>query len=60
MLNAIGLQGIGVHRYIAEKLPELRRLGATNVINICGSTLDEYVEARANPCRMRRASMRWS
>jgi dihydroorotate dehydrogenase (NAD+) catalytic subunit len=44
MLNAIGLQGIGVHRYIAEKLPELRRLGATNVVNICGSTLDEYVE----------------
>jgi dihydroorotate dehydrogenase (NAD+) catalytic subunit len=44
MLNAIGLQGIGVQRYIAEKLPELRRLGATNIINICGSTLDEYVE----------------
>jgi dihydroorotate dehydrogenase (NAD+) catalytic subunit len=44
MLNAIGLQGIGVHRYIAEKLPELRRLGATTIVNICGSTLDEYVE----------------
>jgi dihydroorotate dehydrogenase (NAD+) catalytic subunit len=44
MLNAIGLQGIGVRRYISEKLPELRRLGATNIINICGSTLDEYVE----------------
>ena len=44
MLNAIGLQGIGVHRYIREKLPELRRVGATNIINICGSTLDEYVE----------------
>ena len=44
MLNAIGLQGIGVHRYISEKLPELRRLGATNIVNICGSTLDEYVE----------------
>jgi dihydroorotate dehydrogenase (NAD+) catalytic subunit len=44
MLNAIGLQGIGVHRYINEKLPELRRLGVTNIINICGSTLDEYVE----------------
>jgi dihydroorotate dehydrogenase (NAD+) catalytic subunit len=44
MLNAIGLQGIGVQRYIAEKLPELRRIGATNVVNICGSTLDEYVE----------------
>src|SRR5204862_642588 len=29
MLNAIGLQGIGVHRFIAEKLPELRHLRAT-------------------------------
>src|SRR5215216_3772850 len=44
MLNAIGLQGIGVHRFIQEKLPELRRLRATNIVNICGSTLDEYVE----------------
>jgi dihydroorotate dehydrogenase (NAD+) catalytic subunit len=44
MLNAIGLQGIGVHRFISEKLPELRRRRATVIVNICGSTLDEYVE----------------
>lgn len=44
MLNAIGLQGIGVHRFVKEKLPELRRLGATTIVNICGSTLDEYVD----------------
>jgi dihydroorotate dehydrogenase (NAD+) catalytic subunit len=44
MLNAIGLQGIGVHRFVAEKLPELRRLGVTTIVNICGSTLDEYCE----------------
>lgn len=44
MLNAIGLQGIGVHRYIAEKLPEIRQRGFRNIVNICGSTLDEYVE----------------
>ena len=44
MLNAIGLQGIGVHRFIREKMPELRRRGATVIVNICGSTLDEYVE----------------
>jgi len=44
MINAIGLQGIGVHRFIAEKLPELRRLGATVVVNVCGSTIDEYCE----------------
>src|SRR6516225_775648 len=44
MLNAIGLQGIGVHRFIDEKLPELRARGATVIVNICGTTLDEYVE----------------
>ena len=41
MLNAIGLQGIGVHRFVREKLPELRRLRATVIVNICGTTLDE-------------------
>jgi dihydroorotate dehydrogenase (NAD+) catalytic subunit len=44
MLNAIGLQGIGVHRFVAERLPELRRSGATVFVNVCGVTLDEYVE----------------
>ena len=44
MLNAIGLQGIGVHRFIRERLPELRERRATVVVNICGTTLDEYVE----------------
>jgi dihydroorotate dehydrogenase (NAD+) catalytic subunit len=44
MLNAIGLQGIGVHRFVREKLPELRDRRATVLVNICGSTLDEYVE----------------
>src|SRR3970040_1463792 len=44
MLNAIGLQGIGVHRFVREKLPELRRRGAFVIVNICGTTIDEYVE----------------
>src|SRR6186713_1572073 len=44
MLNAIGLQGIGVHRFIAEKMPELRARGAVVFVNICGTTLQEYVE----------------
>jgi dihydroorotate dehydrogenase (NAD+) catalytic subunit len=44
MLNAIGLQGIGVHRFVAERLPELRERRAIVVVNICGTTLDEYVE----------------
>ncbi len=44
MLNAIGLQGIGVHRFIDEKMPELRARGAVVIVNICGTTLQEYVE----------------
>ena len=44
MLNAIGLQGIGAGRFIAEKMPELRARGATVIVNVCGTTIDEYVE----------------
>ena len=44
MLNAIGLQGIGVHRFVDEKLPALRDAGATVIVNICGSTVAEYAE----------------
>ncbi len=44
MLNAIGLQGIGVRRFVDEKLPALREAGATVIVNICGSTVWEYAE----------------
>jgi dihydroorotate dehydrogenase (NAD+) catalytic subunit len=44
MVNAIGLQGIGVRRFVAEKLPELRARGVTVIVNVCGTTIDEYAE----------------
>lgn len=44
MINAIGLQGIGVHRFVREKLPELRARGAETVVNVCGTTVEEYAE----------------
>jgi dihydroorotate dehydrogenase (NAD+) catalytic subunit len=44
MLNAIGLQGVGVHRFVKETLPELRALGAVVMVNVCGSSIDEYAE----------------
>jgi dihydroorotate dehydrogenase (NAD+) catalytic subunit len=44
MINAIGLQGIGVRRFIDERLPELRAARATVIVNICGSSVDEYAE----------------
>src|SRR5437867_1762213 len=46
MLNAIGLQGIGVYRFVDEILPELFARRATVIVNVCGTTLDEYFETR--------------
>lgn len=44
MLNAIGLQNIGVRQFLAEKLPELRARQVTVVVNCWGNTVDEYGE----------------
>lgn len=44
MINAIGLQGIGVHRFVSEKLPELRAHNATVIVNVCGTSVEEYAE----------------
>jgi dihydroorotate dehydrogenase (NAD+) catalytic subunit len=44
MLNAIGLQNIGVEEFILRKLPQLGRYPACKVIvNVFGSTVGEYV-----------------
>ncbi len=42
MLNAIGLQNIGVERFIGDVAPRLEDLGATFVANIYGKTVEEY------------------
>ena len=44
MLNAIGLQGIGAQQFVDDKMPELRARGATVIVNVCGTTIDEYAE----------------
>jgi dihydroorotate dehydrogenase (NAD+) catalytic subunit len=44
MLNAIGLQNLGVHEYLAKKLPPMRRYPQCKVIvNVFGYTVGEYV-----------------
>jgi dihydroorotate dehydrogenase (NAD+) catalytic subunit len=44
MLNAIGLQNVGVEEYIAHKLPPLSRYPACKVIvNVFGYTVGEYI-----------------
>ncbi|HOM07454.1 MAG TPA: dihydroorotate dehydrogenase [Syntrophales bacterium] len=42
MLNAVGLQNIGVRSFVAEKLPRLRDRGVTVVANVYGESVDEY------------------
>ena len=44
LVNAIGLQNIGVKAFVSDKLPELRRQGAMVVANVFGQTIDDYVE----------------
>jgi dihydroorotate dehydrogenase (NAD+) catalytic subunit len=44
MLNAIGLQNIGVERFIGEVAPRLADAGAAFVANIYGKTVEEYEE----------------
>ncbi|TAN44522.1 MAG: dihydroorotate dehydrogenase [Nitrospirae bacterium] len=44
MLNAIGLQNIGVKTFIDEKLPFLRRFDTKVIANFFGDSIEEYVE----------------
>ena len=44
MLNAIGLQNVGVEMLIKEKLPYLKKFNTPVIINISGDTIEEYVE----------------
>jgi len=43
MLNAIGLQNVGVEVLIKEKLPYLKKYNTPVIINISGDTIEEYV-----------------
>jgi dihydroorotate dehydrogenase (NAD+) catalytic subunit len=44
MLNAIGLQNVGVKAFVVEKLPVLRKIATAVVVNVFGYTLEDYVE----------------
>ncbi|WP_028579534.1 dihydroorotate dehydrogenase [Desulfogranum japonicum] len=42
MLNAIGLENVGIERFLTEKVPYLKTLRTKVVVNILGDSLDEY------------------
>lgn len=47
MLNAIGLQNIGIGKFIQDKLPFLGRFSTPVIVNFFGDSVDEYAEAAA-------------
>lgn len=44
MINAIGLENVGVAAFLTEKLPYLRTQQVPVIVNILGNTVEEYVE----------------
>ncbi len=47
MLNSIGLENVGVDRFISEKMPYLRTLTAPLIVNILGDSVEDYRELAA-------------
>ena len=47
MLNAIGLENVGVEKFITEKLPYLRQLDTPVIVNILGDSIGDYVDLAA-------------
>ena len=44
MLNAIGLQNVGVRAFVEEKLPVLRKFDTAVIANVFGYAIEDYVE----------------
>ena len=44
MLNAVGLQNIGVRAFVAEKLPVLRKYDTAVIANVFGYSVEDYTE----------------
>ncbi len=44
LLNAIGLQGVGVRGFVMDVVPRLARYDTVVLVNICGDTVEEYAE----------------
>ena len=44
MLNAVGLQNVGVRAFVAEKLPVLRKFDTAIIANVFGYSVEDYIE----------------
>ena len=44
MLNSIGLHNVGLEKFITSKMPEIRKVDTSVIVNFFGETVEEYVE----------------
>lgn len=44
LINSIGLENVGINKFLEDKLPILKENNIDFVVNLAGSTLEEYVE----------------
>lgn len=44
MINRIGLENVGIHTFLEEKLPILQKCGIDFILNVAGSTPENYIE----------------
>lgn len=44
MLNAVGLENVGIKAFIEEKLPFLRQFDVPVIVNVFGETIEEYTK----------------
>lgn len=47
MLNAIGLQNVGIDAFISDKIPYLRTVKTPVIVNLFGNSMEEYGELAA-------------
>ena len=43
MINRIGLENVGIHTFLEEKLPVLKKCDINFILNIAGNTVDDYI-----------------
>jgi len=48
MLNAIGLENVGLDKFVSDKMPILRKIGAPVIVNVLGDSIDEYAALSEN------------
>ena len=45
LLNSIGLENVGIDKFIQDKLPYLKKINTAIIVNILGNSIEEYGKA---------------